>query len=127
MTRSTAATGAQLLRRFTQAAATFSKSRPVQADVLLQFADLSALARIRDGRVAEILERGVALQSWDFSVKGTAEGWEKFWLAIPPPGWHDLFALNKRKAFSIEGDLHPLMTHLQFFKDLLASPRELSA
>ena len=33
MTRSTAATGAQLLRRFTQAAATFSKSRPVQADV----------------------------------------------------------------------------------------------
>ena len=121
MTPSPAETGAQLLRRFTQAALTFAKPRPVQFD------DVPVIVRIRDGRVAEIVERGVALQSWDFAVKGTTEGWSKFWLATPPAGWHDLLALNKRRAFTIEGHLHPLMAHLQFIKDLLASPREVAA
>ena len=124
MTRSTAVTGAQLLQRFTQAALTFAKTRFVQVDMLVQFDDVPVIVRIRDGRVTEIVEKGVALQSWDFAVKGSAEGWSKFWLATPPAGWHDLLALNKRRAFIIEGHLHPLMAHLQFIKDLLASPRE---
>ncbi|MEI7569453.1 MAG: hypothetical protein WCJ34_08410 [Alcaligenaceae bacterium] len=127
MAGSTPATGAQLFKRFAQAAATFSKPRAVRADMLLQFDELAVLVRIREGRVSEILERGVALQSWDFAVKGTAEAWSKFWLATPPAGWHDLLALNKRQAFVIEGNLHPLMAHLQFIKDLLASPREVIA
>jgi len=124
MTLSTAATGAQLLQRFTQTALTFAKSRPVHVDMLVQFDDVPVIVRIRDGRVTEIVEKGVALQSWDFAVKGSAEGWSQFWLAMPPAGWHDLLALNKRGAFTIEGHLHPLMAHLQFIKDLLASPRE---
>ena len=124
MTRSTAVTGAQLLQRFTQAALTFAKPRPVQVDMLVQFDDVPVIVRIRDGRVVEIVEKGVSLQSWDFAVKGSAEGWSQFWLATPPAGWHDLLALNKRRAFIIEGHLHPLMAHLQFIKDLLASPRE---
>ncbi len=124
MIRSTAVTGAQLLQRFTQAALTFAKPRPVHVDMLVQFDDVPVIVRIRDGRVAEIVEKGVALQSWDFAVKGSAEGWSKFWLATPPAGWHDLLALNKRRVFTIEGHLHPLMAHLQFIKDLLASPRE---
>lgn len=124
MTRSTAATGAQLLQRFTKVALTFAKPRPVHVDMLVQFDDVPVIVRIRDGRVAEIVEKGVALQSWDFAVKGSAEGWSKFWLATPPAGWHDLLALNKRRVFTIEGHLHPLMAHLQFIKDLLASPRE---
>jgi hypothetical protein len=127
MTLSPAETGAQLLQRFTQAASTFAKPRPVRADMLVQFDDVPAIVRIRDGRVTEIVERGVALQSWDFAVKGTAEGWSKFWLPTPPAGWHDLLALNKRRVFTIEGHLHPLMAHLQFIKDLLASPREVAA
>ena len=127
MTRSTTVTGAQLLQRFTQAASTFAKPRSVQLDMLVQFDDVPVIVRIRDGRVAEIVEKGVALQSWDFAVKGSAEGCSKFWLATPPAGWHDLLALNKRRAFTIEGHLHPLMAHLQFIKDLLASPREAAA
>jgi hypothetical protein len=124
MTRSTAATGAQLLQRFAQAALTFAKPRPVHVDMLVQFDDVPVIVRIRGGRVTEIVEKGVALQSWDFAVKGSAEGWSQFWLATPPAGWHDLLALNKRRVFTIEGHLHPLMAHLQFIKDLLASPRE---
>jgi hypothetical protein len=32
-------------------------------------------------------------------------------------------ALTKREQASLEGDLHPFMTHLQYFKDMLALPR----
>ena len=45
----------------------------------------------------------------------------------PRPGWHDLFALTKRKEAVLEGDLHPFMAHLQYFKDVLALPRSLRA
>ena len=44
---------------------------------------------------------------------------------MPEPGWHDLFALTKRGAAAIEGDLRPLLQNLQYFKDLLALPRRL--
>jgi len=36
---------------------------------------------------------------------------------------HDLLALTKRGEAIIEGELHPFMIHLQYFKDLLALPR----
>ena len=39
------------------------------------------------------------------------------------PGFYDLLALTKRGEAVLEGDLHPFMTHLQYFKDLLALPR----
>jgi len=44
-------------------------------------------------------------------------------LARLRPGWHDLFALTKRGAASMEGDLRPFLQYLQYFKDLLALPR----
>ena len=79
---------------------------------------------IRDGALAA-LERGPGLmRSTAFSVRGTDEAWTNHWKAIPDPGWHDLFALTKRGAATIEGDLRPLMQNLQYFKDLLALPRE---
>jgi hypothetical protein len=127
MTGSQSAAGAQLLQRFRARAASFSKSRLFSADILVQFADVPVIVRVRDGRVTELVEHRVPLQSSDFSIKGTAEGWTKFWQAAPPPGWHDIFALNKRREFSIEGNLQPLMAHLQYVKDLLACPREASA
>ncbi len=70
------------------------------------------------------LSRGPHLmRSWRFAVRGSCLGWTRFWQAPPPPGWHDLFALAKRGEMTIEGDLHPFMTHLQVIKDLLALPR----
>jgi hypothetical protein len=42
---------------------------------------------------------------------------------VPRPGWHDLLSLTKREEATLEGDLHPFMTHLQYFKDVLALPR----
>jgi len=82
---------------------------------------------IRDGALAS-LERGARLMhSTAFSFRATEEAWTNYWKPIPAPGWHDLFALTKRGAASIDGDLRPFMQNLQFFKDLLALPRREAA
>jgi hypothetical protein len=82
---------------------------------------------IRDGNLAA-LDRGARLmRSTAFTVRATDEAWTNYWKPIPDPGWHDLFALTKRGAASIEGDLRPLLQNLQYFKDLLALPRRQAA
>jgi hypothetical protein len=78
---------------------------------------------IHDGALAT-LDRGARLmRSTAFSFRATDEAWTNFWKPMPAPGWHDLFALTKRGAASMEGDLRPLLQNLQYFKDLLALPR----
>ena len=78
---------------------------------------------IRDGALAN-LDRGARLmRSTAFSFRATDEAWTNHWQPTPDPGWHDLFALTKRGAASMEGDLRPLLQNLQYFKDLLALPR----
>ena len=82
---------------------------------------------IRDGALAS-LDRGAKLmRSTVFSFQATEEAWTNFWKKIPEPGWHDLFALTKRGAASMQGDLRPLLQNLQYFKDLLALPRREAA
>ena len=72
------------------------------------------------------LDRGPRLmRSNTFAIRGSDEAWTKHWEQVPAPGWHDLFALTKRGAASIDGDLRPLLQNLQYFKDLLALPRHL--
>jgi hypothetical protein len=77
----------------------------------------------RDGALTGF-ERGQRLmRSTAFALRASDEAWTQHWKPIPEPGWHDLFALTKRGAASIDGDLRPLLQNLQYFKDLLALPR----
>jgi hypothetical protein len=79
---------------------------------------------IRDGALA-VLDRGSRLmRSSTFVFRATDDAWTAFWKPIPQPGWHDLFALTKRGAAAMEGDLRPLLQNLQYFKDLLSLPRQ---
>ena len=81
------------------------------------------LLAIRDGALASF-ERGPQLmRSTAFIVRATDEAWTEHWKSMPDPGWLDLFALTKRGAAAMDGDLRPLLQNLQYFKDLLALPR----
>jgi hypothetical protein len=81
---------------------------------------------IRDGALAAC-ERGPRLmRPIAFTYRASDEAWTNFWKPVPAPGWHDLFALTKRGAASMEGDLRPLLQNLQYFKDLLALPRRVA-
>ncbi|SRR5579871_313009 len=78
---------------------------------------------IRHGAIIDMTPAPVLMRSWRFAYRATSAAWTEYWRPMPQPGWHDLLALTKRKEATLEGDLHPFMAHLQYFKDLLALPR----
>jgi hypothetical protein len=99
------------------------RGRWLTADCRVDIGSEPFFLSIRDGTLAA-LDRGSRLMhSTAFAFRATDEAWTQYWKPVPEPGWHDLFALTKRGAASMEGDLRPLLQNLQFFKDLLALPR----
>jgi len=78
---------------------------------------------IRDGALVALQRGAQLMRSTAFTLRGTDEAWTNHWKKMPDPGWHDWFALTKRGAASMDGDLQPLLQNLQYFKDLLALPR----
>ena len=99
------------------------RGRRLDVDCRIDVGSEPFFLAIREGALAS-LERGAKLmRSSSFSLRATDEAWTNYWKPIPAPGWHDLFALTKRGAASIDGDLRPLLQNLQYFKDLLALPR----
>lgn len=78
---------------------------------------------IRQGRIVDLTPSPVLMRAWRFSYRASAAAFAEYWQPAPRPGFHDLLALTKRGDATLEGDLHPFMTNLQYFKDLLALPR----
>lgn len=98
------------------------RSLGVQARCWLGMGGAQALLKVEHGGIT--LQRQLPpLTPYHFALRGSTRGWLAHWEPVPAAGWHDLFALAKRGELRIEGDLLPFMTHLQFFKDLLALPR----
>jgi hypothetical protein len=75
------------------------------------------------GRIVDMVPAPILMRSWCFSYRASPAAWTAFWKPVPRPGWHDLLALTKSGEAVLEGDLLPFMTHLQYFKDVLALPR----
>lgn len=89
---------------------------------LLQIGDAHLHADLA-GSALSLMDGPLLMRSWRFALRGDADAWTAFWEPVPEPGFHDVFALTKAKRFVLEGDLHPFMSRLLFFKDLLALPR----
>jgi hypothetical protein len=99
------------------------RGRFLDVTFLLQVGEAPYLVRIHKGRI-ESLERGPFVQPrWTFALKASTEAWDTFWQPVPPPGAHDLIAMIKTKALTLEGDQYPFMSNLRYFKDLLSLPR----
>ena len=90
---------------------------------LLAVDDAEYLVHVAAGRVTSVERGPFLMRSWSFAVRAPADAWARFWRALPEPGYHDLFAMKKRGIARVEGDLWPLMTHLRYVKDVLATPR----
>ena len=100
------------------------RGRNLSTDCLVQIGTAPFLLRIELGSIRKCQKGLPLLCSWVFAVRGSAQGWASLWQDPPPPGWHDIFALTKRGEMILEGNLHPLMANLQYFKDILALPRK---
>jgi hypothetical protein len=101
------------------------RGRHLTADIMIEIDSEPHFIAIEHGRIVGMQHGPAIMKSWAFAVRGSSEAWGKFWQPFPPPNFHDIFALAKLGAFRIEGDFHPLMTNLLYFKALLAAPRGL--
>ena len=104
------------------------RGRFVDTTFLVEVGDVSWLVRISAGRITSVTHGPFVMPAWTFALRATRETWEQFWSANPRPGFHDLFALLKHRALRIEGNLHPFMSNLLYFKDVMAAlrPREVA-
>jgi hypothetical protein len=105
-------------------AALVRRGRFVNTTFLIAVDDTDHLIRIAEGRVASVTAGPFITPHYSFALRASREDWEKFWQPLPPLGFTDIFALVKNKLLRVEGDLHPLMSNLLYFKDVLASLRQ---
>ena len=104
-------------------ASLLTRGRLVDVDCLLGSTEQAFHVAIKSGRIVDITPAPVLMRSWRFAYRATPAAWTAFWQPMPKAGWHDLLSLTKRGEAVLEGDIQPFMTHLQYFKDLLALPR----
>ena len=104
--------------------ALIARGRFLDCDCLLGPLHAPFHIAVRAGRIVELAPAPVLMRSWQFSYRATSMAWAQHWQPMPRPGWHDLLALTKRGEAVLEGELHPFMANLQYFKDVLALPRQ---
>jgi hypothetical protein len=95
-------------------------------DILIEIGVVPYYVSIVGGRIAQLDRGPLLMRSWALAFRGSDDAWRQFWQPFPPPHFHDIFALAKAGQFRIEGDVHPLMANLLYFKDMLAAPRRLA-
>ena len=84
------------------------------------------LLTVREGHVESVVRGPFVQRSWRFAIRAKAECWAKFWQKVPAPGWHELFALLRRRDVRFEGDQRFLCAYLLYLKLVLAAPRKLA-
>jgi pimeloyl-ACP methyl ester carboxylesterase len=102
------------------------RGRHLSTTFMLGIGDQGYLVKIIEGRVVSVTPGPFVTPNFSFALRAPRDEWEIFWQPVPPPGHHDIFALFKRGKLTIEGDMHPLMSHLLYIKDVLAAPRKLA-
>ena len=113
----------QLLQRVNANERLVWRGRYVDTTFLLEVGDVPWLIKISAGRIMSVTRGPFVMPAWSFALRAPREAWDQFWLTSPPPGFHDLMALVKRRALRIEGNLQPFMANLLYFKDVMAALR----
>ncbi len=99
------------------------RGRHVSVTFLIQ-ADTHVYAvQIYQGRIRCVTRVDAKFDEWAFALRASQASWDLFFSSLPPPGFHDLMAMLKLKHLKMDGNLYPLMSHLLYFKDVLASVR----
>jgi hypothetical protein len=131
MISATNATDAAVIQAFAgipalldQTPALIVRGRFLDCECLLGPTEDPVHAAIRQGRIVDLTPAPVLMRSWRFSYRASPAAWAEHWQAAPRPGFHDLLAMTKRGEAVLEGDLHPFIANLQYFKDVLALPRQ---
>ena len=101
------------------------RGRFVDTTFMVAIDEAYTLIRIQEGRIVKITPGPFITPDYSFALRAPRAVWEKFWQPLPPLGFTDIFALVKQKLMRVEGDIHPFMANLLYFKDVIAAPRQI--
>ena len=99
------------------------RGKHVNTTFLIQIDNADHLISIAEGKITSIKPGPFITPNYSFALRAARDAWDKLWSPTPIPGYTDIFALVKQKAMRVEGDLHPLMSNLLYFKDVIGAPR----
>jgi hypothetical protein len=97
------------------------RGKYVNTAFLIAVDDTDHIIRIEHGRLVSITPGPFITPNYSFALRASRDSWDKLWSAAPISGYTDIFALVKKKLLRIEGDLHPFMSNLLYFKGVLAA------
>jgi hypothetical protein len=103
------------------------RGRFVDTTFMIAIDDADTLIRVEGGRITKVTPGPFITPDYSFALRASRSVWEKFWQPLPPLGFTDVFALVKQKLMRVEGDIHPFMANLLYFKDVIAAPRKEAA
>ena len=98
----------------------------VSIEFMIEIGDRAHHVVVDRGRIARIDDGPFIMRAWSFAIRAPEAVWRKFWQPHPPPGFQDIFAMNRFGHCRIEGDLGVLLSNLRYVKDVLAAPRRKS-
>jgi hypothetical protein len=103
------------------------RGRYVATTFLIAIDNEDFLVRVDEGRIAAVTPGPFITPDYSFALRASRGVWEKFWQPRPPLGFTDVFALVKQKLMRVEGNIHPFMANLLYFKGVIAAPRRMAA
>ena len=103
------------------------RGRFVDTTFMIAIDEAYTLIRVQEGRITKVTPGPFITPDYSFALRASRGVWEKFWQPLPPLGFTDMFALVKQKLMRVEGDIHPFMANLLYFKDVIAAPRKETA
>ena len=112
-----------LIERVNTNKALVHRGRFVNLSFVLGIGSIDHIIEIQAGKVIRLEERRLQTLSGCFAIRAAEAVWEEFWQPLPKRDKHDLFSMVSAGLATLDGDLLPLMQNLQYFKDVLATPR----
>ena len=103
------------------------RGRWVDLTFLIGIGEADYLVTIREGRVESVTPRRLATDTGRFTIRAADATWAEHWKRMPRRDYHDVWSMLPKGLARIDGDLVPLMQNLQYFKDVIAAPREREA
>jgi hypothetical protein len=114
------ARGDALLARF---------GRDLDLALIVGDGELDWLVEIENGVVMRVTRGPLVMPRTDLRLRAASETWARFLEPVPPPGYHDLFAMRRYRRIQIEGDIRLMSAYLFYLKRLFAllRPEEVKA
>lgn len=97
------------------------RGKHVNTTFLIAIDNTDHLVSVSEGKITGIKPGPFITPNYSFALRASRKSWEKLLSPKPIPGFTDIFALVKKKLLRIEGDLHPFMSNLLYFKGVLAA------